>query len=137
MRMTLLAEALHRAVRRRIRSPSTAEVVRYYHAHRAKYREPQRRDVLVVETKTRNEAMAARRGAAEGQSFGDLAQRWSVDPTTRRQGGRLRGLTRGLRGAAVEREMFAARRGELVGPIATPLGFGVFKVTAIHRARSR
>jgi parvulin-like peptidyl-prolyl isomerase len=33
--------------------------------------------------------------------------------------------------------VFAALKGVLVGPVSTPLGFGIFKVTAIHRAYRR
>lgn len=137
VRMTLLAEKLHARVLRGAGTPSRAEVAAYYRAHRSQYALSPRRDVLVVEASTRDRAEAARRALEAGESFSAVAPRWSIDRTTNRRGGRLVAIQRGLRGPGFDRAVFSARKGVLVGPVSTPLGFAVVKVTAIHRANRR
>ena len=132
VRMTLLAEKLRAQVLRGAGRPSRAEIARYYRTHRARYAQPERRDVLVVEAANRADAEAARKALEGGEPFAAVARRWSIDRTTNRRGGRLLGVRRGLRGPNFDRAVFSARKGEIVGPVRTPLGFGVFKLRAIH-----
>jgi foldase protein PrsA len=137
VRMTLLAEKLHAQVLRRADRPSRAEIDRHYQAHRARYAVPEQRDVQAVEVSTRADAEAARKALDAGEGWAVVARRWSIDRTTNRRGGRLVGVQRGLRGPGFDRAVFSAHKGVLSGPVRTPLGFGIFKVTAINRAHRR
>jgi parvulin-like peptidyl-prolyl isomerase len=116
--------------------PVTAEdVARYYRAHRSKFSLPASRDLLVVVTRGRPAARTALHELRGGASFAAVARRYSIDLVTRQSGGRLPRVERGPRGPLFDRPVFSAPLGQLVGPVATPLGFMVFTATAERRAR--
>jgi parvulin-like peptidyl-prolyl isomerase len=117
----------------RVHRPTAKQILAYYRAHRREFSVPQRRDVLEVVTKTRAEAATARRELEQGRGFADVARRRSIDLTTNRRGGKLTGVRRGVRGPGFDQAVFSTPEGRLVGPVSTPLGFGVFRVTGIHR----
>ena len=67
----------------------------------------------------------------EGQDFAELARAHSLHPS-RNQGGLLGLVMRRQLAAASADAVFAARPGEVVGPLATPKGFQLFLIEALE-----
>lgn len=66
--------------------------------------------------------------ADEGRDFADLARAHSLDPASRPTGGSFGAVLRPALPAAVAERVFAARPGDVVGPVATERGFALFLV---------
>ncbi len=64
-----------------------------------------------------------------GADFATLAQKYSEDPGSAAKGGDLGWFTRGRMVKPFEEAAFAAKPGELVGPIRTSFGLHIIKVT--------
>jgi parvulin-like peptidyl-prolyl isomerase len=116
-------------------APAKSEVAAYYTSQRGQFALPARRDLLVVVTKTRAKALAARQALRAGASFAAIVRRSSIDLTTNRRDGRLAGVVAGTHGPAFDNAVFSAREGQLVGPVQTPRGYYVLKVTKIAAAQ--
>jgi foldase protein PrsA len=110
------------------------QVTSYYNSHRKQFAQAERRDLLVVLTKTRAKADQARSALTSGQSFKAVAKRYSIDQASKSQGGKLVGVSKGQSEKAFDKAVFAARKGRLVGPVKTQFGYYIFKVTKVSRA---
>lgn len=86
-------------------------------------------------TRTEGEAAAARARIESGEPWSSVAKALSIDNASRSQGGKLRAVSEGQRGRALDRALAAAERGELQGPVKARSGWYVFKVTKIKPAR--
>ena len=114
---------------------SQAQIVAYYNRHRAQLSVPERRDIEVLLTRTRARAEQAKTAAEAGTSWSMVARRYSADPSVSRTGGIVRGVARGQE-PALDRVVFSARRGELVGPVRSASGWWyVVRVLNIAPAR--
>jgi parvulin-like peptidyl-prolyl isomerase len=81
---------------------------------------------------SQSDADAALKALEGGEAFRQVACRYSVDPAALGNGGALGmvargGLTPGLQGGE---QVFSAEVGALVGPLASPLGFHLFRVNS-------
>jgi peptidyl-prolyl cis-trans isomerase D len=63
--------------------------------------------------------------------FGELAKKHSQDPGSAEQGGSLGEFERGFMAKPFEDAVFAARKGEIVGPVETQYGFHIIRVDGI------
>lgn len=106
-----------------------AQVVAYYKKNKARFAQPERRDISVVLTKTKAKAEQARSEITGGASFASVSKKLSIDQASKSQGGRLTGVTRGQQEKALDTAIFAAKKGKLTGPVKTQFGYYVFKVT--------
>jgi foldase protein PrsA len=135
--LDLLSNKLRERVTSDVAAVSDEDIERYYERNRARFKLPERRDLLVVLSKTRREAAAARARIEAGERWRTVAKDVSIDKASRSRGGKLRGVTEGQSERALNRALFAAERGELRGPLRTRFGWYVFKVTKIKRARQQ
>lgn len=113
---------------------SNEDVRNYYNENKARFAQPERRDLAVVLTKTRARANQAKGALDGGQSFRAVARRFSIDEATKSQGGRLPGVAKGQQEPAFDEAIFAARRGRVTGPVETQFGWYVFEVTKVTPA---
>ncbi len=134
LRVILLANRIQSKVANGVKPPTQAQISAYYSSHRSAFGQPERRDLLVVLAKSRADANSARAALAAGQSFVAVVKRYSIDPTTKGHGGKLSGVTHGQQDKAFDAAIFGAVQGNLIGPVRSPFGYYVFKVTKIHRA---
>ena len=104
---------------------------KYYGENKARFSQPERRDLAVVLTKGKAKADQARQALEDGQPFKRVARRFSIDEATKAQGGKLPGVAKGQQEKAFDEAIFKAKKGELVGPIKTQFGYYVFKVTKV------
>jgi foldase protein PrsA len=85
-------------------------------------------------TRTRAKAAEARAALESGRSWASVVKQYSVDELTKNQGGKLEGVARGQQERPVDKAIFGATKGDLIGPIKTEFGWYVIKVTKITKA---
>jgi parvulin-like peptidyl-prolyl isomerase len=106
-----------------------AQIAAYYNKNKQRFAQPERRDLLVVLTKTKAKAEAARKALASGQSWASVAKKYSIDEASKAQGGKLPGVAKGQQEKAFDDAIFSAKKNAITGPIKTQFGYYVFKVT--------
>ena len=110
-----------------------AEVAAYYEKNKANFAQPETRDAHVVLTKTRARAEQAKEALEDGDSWASVARRFSIDPTSKREGGALTGVAKGTQDQGLDEALFGADRGEIVGPVKTSFGYYVIEVDKINK----
>ena len=113
---------------------SDADVQEYYDKNQKRFAQPERRDLLIVLTKTEAKAEAAKQALDSGQPWKQVVKQYSIDETTKAQGGKLASVAKGQQDKALEDAVFAASKGEVEGPIKTQFGWYVFQVEKITPA---
>ena len=108
-----------------------AQVNQYYEKNKSRFAQPERRDLRIVLTKTKAEADAAKAALAGGQSWSEVAKKYSIDQQSKNSGGKLPGVSQGSQEKAFDTAIFKADKGETVGPIKTQFGYYVFEVEKI------
>ncbi len=117
---------------------SREEVVRQYEGHPDEYGAPELahvRHILIVPKDTSPQADAAARAKAEdvmrrlkaGESFIDLAKKYSDDDATRDKGGDVGVFRHGMMLDDFERQAFGMQPGERRGPVKTEVGYHVIE----------
>jgi foldase protein PrsA len=113
---------------------SDADVQEYYEKNQKRFAQPERRDLLIVLTKTEAKAEAAKQALDSGQPWKQVVKQYSIDETTKAQGGKLASVAKGQQDKALEDAVFAASKGEVQGPVKTQFGWYVFQVDKITPA---
>jgi foldase protein PrsA len=111
-----------------------AEISAYYNKNISQFSKPEMRDLRIVLVKTAAQAQRVLASIKSGQSIARLARAQSIDQATKTNGGALVGVTRGTQDKALDAAIFAARVGQLVGPVKTPFGYEVFRLQKITPA---
>jgi foldase protein PrsA len=106
-----------------------AQIAAYYNKNKQRFAQPERRDLLVVLTKAKAKAAAAKKALASGQSWASVAKKYSIDEASKAQGGKLPGVAKGQQEKAFDDAIFSAKKNAITGPIKTQFGYYVFKVT--------
>ena len=106
----------------------------YYNKNKKRFAQPERRDLLVVLTKTEAKAEQAREALESGQPWKTVVKQYSIDEASKAQGGKLAAVAKGQQDKALEDAVFAASKGELQGPVKTQFGWYVFEVEKITPA---
>jgi foldase protein PrsA len=118
-------------------SVSTAEIQAYYDANQTQFQQPETRDARVILTKTQADADAAlaalQKDDSDG-SFADVAKKYSIDDATKATGGLRQGVVQGQSEPALDKEIFTATQGNLVGPFKGDQGYYVIEVQKITPA---
>jgi foldase protein PrsA len=109
----------------------SAAIGAYYKKNRARFAQPERRDLRVVLTKQKGRADAAKAALQSGQSWKAVAKEYSIDQASKAQGGTLLGVAKGQQEQSLDRAVFAAKKGNLVGPVKTQFGYYVFQVQKV------
>jgi foldase protein PrsA len=113
---------------------SDAAIQTYYTKNQARFAQPERRDLLVVLTKTEAQANKAKAALESGTAWSTVAKKYSIDQASKSQGGKLPGVAKGQQEKSFDSAIFGAKKGVIVGPVKTQFGFYVFKVTAVTKA---
>lgn len=107
--------------------PSAADVTSYFQQHKADFAVPPRRHLLNIVVATRAQAVRLL-ALARTSDFASLARRYSLDDSTRSKGGDLGTVTRAQLAGAYAKAAFAARPGQVFGPVRTSHGWNVGEV---------
>ncbi len=113
---------------------SNAQVAAYYNSHKSSFVTPQSRNLKIVLTKTPGQAAAAKAALKSGSSWSTVAKKYSIDPTTKNNGGVLTGVTQSQQDAALTQAAFNAPVNRLVGPVKGQFGYYLVEVTKITPA---
>jgi foldase protein PrsA len=118
------------------KSVTDAQIANYFSAHQSQFGTPETRNIRFVLAKNKADADAAKAALASGQSWNDVAKKYSTDATTKNNGGLLTGVTKGQEDAALDQAAFSAPAHKLMGPIKAQLanGYYVFDVDKITPA---
>src|SRR3954470_13685069 len=113
---------------------TNAQIASYYNKNKARFAQPERRDLEVVLTRDKAKAAAAKKALDSGQSWASVAKKYSIDEASKAQGGKLPGVAKGQQEKAFNEAIFGAQKGKIVGPVKTQFGYYVFKVDKVTPA---
>jgi foldase protein PrsA len=134
VRLDQLQQKLTQKVTNDAKKVSDQDVEAYYEKNEKRFAQPERRDLLVVLTKTEAQADQAKKALEDGQSWKQVVKQYSIDEASKAQGGKQPAVTQGQQEKELDEAIFAARKGELEGPIKTQFGWEVFEVEKITPA---
>jgi foldase protein PrsA len=113
---------------------SSAQIQAFYSSHVSQFGTPQTRNIRIVLTKTRAQALAAKSALSSGQSWKAVAKKYSTDASTKKNGGLLAGVSKGQQDQALDTAAFSAKINRLLGPVKGQFGYYVFEVTKVKKA---
>jgi foldase protein PrsA len=106
----------------------------FYNKNKARFAQPEKRDLRVVLTKGKADADKAKAALDGGESWTKVAKEYSIDDTSKASGGKLPAQAKGTLDKELDDAVFSAKKGELVGPVKTQYGYYVFSVTDVPAA---
>lgn len=118
-------------------TPSTSQVKEEYEKNKSKYAQPATRDMSIVFNANKAKAEAAKAALDSGDSFAVVAKKYSQDSASKANGGKFPGVTKGQFEPALDKAIFNATKGEVVGPIKTQYGYYVFAVNKSTAAKQQ
>ena len=125
VRANLLSDAIYRKVTASAKV-SDGEVKSYYDAHPQVYTQPQTRVVRHILVKTKKLADKLYAQLKSGGDFAALAKKYSQDPGSKSQGGRLT-ISKGQTVPEFDKVAFALKTGELSKPVHTQFGWHIIQ----------
>lgn len=118
-------------------APTAKEIEAAYNKNKKQYAQPASRDLLVVFNSKKGKIDAAFAALKGGDDFKTVAKKYSQDSASKGQGGKFPGVTKGQFEPSLDKAVFAATKGELVGPIKTQFGYYVVEVTKIQKPKMK
>jgi parvulin-like peptidyl-prolyl isomerase len=131
VKLNLLSQKIQQKVAKK-GTPTQAQIEKYYNENKQRFGQPEKRDLELILTKTQAQAEAAKKEIESGKSFESVAKKYSIDPASKANGGKLPGVVKGQEQKALDAAIFAAKPNTLTGPVKTPFGYYLFEVTAVH-----
>ena len=113
------------------------DVKAFYEKNKKRFAQPETRDLRVVLTKTKAKADAARKALEGGATWSEVAKKYSIDQASKGNGGSLPGIAKGSQEKAFDDALFAAKKGELTGPVKVQFGYYLFQVQKIVAAKQQ
>ena len=125
VRNQLISEELFKKVTSGV-TVSKQEISAYYNSHRSQYGQPQTREVrhILVPKKALADSIYAQLKA--GANFATLAKKYSKDPGSASNGGKLT-ISKGQTVPAFDKTAFTLKKGELSKPIHTQYGYHIIQ----------
>jgi foldase protein PrsA len=134
VKLSQLQEKLTQKVTEDAGKVTDADVQEYYDKNKKRFAQPERRDLLVVLTKTEAKANEAKQALESGQPWKTVVKQYSIDETSKAQGGKLAAVAKGQQDKTFEDAVFAASKGNIEGPVKTQFGWYVFEVEKVTPA---
>lgn len=134
VRLDTLSNKIREKVTKGKDKVSDAEISTYYNKNKARFAQPERRDLRIVLTKGAAKAAQAKKAIQGGQAFAKVAKKFSIDQASKAQGGKLPAVAKGQQEKALDTAIFKAKKGQLTGPVKTQFGYYVFEVTKVTAA---
>jgi foldase protein PrsA len=128
VKLNLLSSKIQQKIVKEKSKVSHAEIEKYYKNNPKRFGVPEKRNLLIILTKTEAQAKKAKQEIESGKSFESVAKRVSIDPTSKSSGGKLPGVVKGQEEKSLDTAVFAAKKGVLTGPVKTPFGYYIFEV---------
>ena len=137
VKLNLLSSKIQQKVAKQKGTVTQAEIEKYYKEHASQFGTPEKRDVKIILTKTEAQATKAKKEIESGKSFASVAKSTSIDPTSKANGGELKGVAKGQEEKALDEAIFSAKKGVLGGPVKTPFGYYIYEVTGTTAGSSQ
>jgi foldase protein PrsA len=131
VKLNLLSSKIQQKIVKEKSKVSQAEIAKYYKENPKRFGVAEKRDLLIILTKTEAQAKSAKQEVESGKSFESVAKKVSIDPTSKSNGGKLPGVVKGQEEKALDAAVFSAQKGKLTGPVKTPFGYYIFEVQKI------
>jgi foldase protein PrsA len=116
---------------------SDAQITNYYNKNKIRFAIPEQRDLRIILTKTEAQAKKAKAAIDGGQSFSSAAKKYSIDQTTKADGGELTGVPKGQQEKSLDAATFKAPLNKVTGPVKTQFGYYVFEVTKVTPSKQQ
>jgi foldase protein PrsA len=129
VKLNMLSQKIQQKVVKEKPKVSQAEIQKYYNENKSRYSVAEKRTAQIVLTKTEQAAKEAKQEIESGKSFSEVAQKRSIDPTSKAKGGQLGEVVKGQNEQHLDAALFAAKTGQLGGPVKSPFGYYVYEVT--------
>jgi parvulin-like peptidyl-prolyl isomerase len=125
IRQQLVSQALFKKVTGTIKV-SDADIQEYYNTHKTQYVQPESREVrhILVPKKALADSLYAQ--LKSGANFAQLAKRYSKDPGSAANGGKLT-VSKGQTVPAFDKAAFSLKKGQLSAPIKTQYGYHIIQ----------
>ena len=125
---------LFQEVTKDIKPATDGDARRYYDKHRDQMVSPATRAISNIVVNSRDEAQLVAGKATSDTDFGQLARQHSIDGSTKGKGGSLGTVSADQLDSGYAEAAFAAKKGAVFGPVRTPQGWNVGKVTEVQEA---
>jgi len=121
VRIQLLSDKLFKQITKDVKV-TDKDIEAYYTKNKAQYQVPESREVRHILVKTKAEATKLYDQLKTGGDFVVLAKKYSLDPGSKNQGGKLT-VSRGQTVAPFDQTAFLLSKGSLSRPVKTQFGF--------------
>ena len=121
VKLNELQEKLTQKVTKSATKISDEDVKEYYDKNKKRFAQPERRDLLIVLTKTEAKANEAKAALDSGQDFKTVSKEFSIDEASKAQGGKLPSVAKGQQEKALDEAVFTAKKGPRRGPGQDPV----------------
>src|SRR3954454_20906637 len=110
------------------------QIADFYSKNKARFAQPEKRDLRVVLTKDKAQAQKAYDALKSAESWKSVAKKYSIDDTSKASGGKLPAQAKGTLDKELDNAVFSAKKNKLTGPIKTQYGYYDFTVTGVTPA---
>jgi foldase protein PrsA len=131
VKLNLLSSKIQQKVVKEKSKVTHAQIEKYFKENPKHFEVAEKRNLLIILTKTEAQAKKAKQEVESGKSFESVAKAVSIDPTSKANGGKLTGVVKGQEEKALDTAIFAAKKNVLSGPIKTPFGYYIYEVKTI------
>jgi parvulin-like peptidyl-prolyl isomerase len=134
IRSQLVSEAIFNKVTKDVKASDT-DVKAYYDAHKSQYGQPESRDVrhILVKSKSQAQTIYQHLRGDKGSDFAAYAKKYSQDPGSKNQGGKLT-ITKGQTVPAFDQAAFTLPTNAISTPIHTQFGYHIIQPLSDVRA---
>jgi parvulin-like peptidyl-prolyl isomerase len=132
IRQQLVSQALFKKVTGDVKI-SDADIQEYYSSHKTQYVQPESRDVRHILVPKKELADSLYQQLKGGANFAQLAKRYSKDPGSAANGGKLT-VTKGQTVPEFDKTAFSLKKGELSQPVKTQYGYHIIQALSAIKA---
>jgi foldase protein PrsA len=132
VRANLISEKLCAKVTNKV-NVGDADIKKYYDAHQDQYGVPEQRDVAHILVKTKALADQLYQRVKSGEDFSTLAKKYSQDPGSKKQGGKLT-ISKGQTVGPFDQTAFLLKTNQVSHPIKTQFGYHIIKALGAVKA---
>jgi len=135
VKIQILSKKIQEQIQGDAPEPSSGEIEDFYEETKStQYTTPESRDIRIVVNKDKSKVEAAKAALVKEDSVENwekVAKKYSSDPATKNKGGLQSGLSEGGVAEPLNGAVFAAKQGDLEGPLKESRGFVIFEVVKI------
>ena len=121
----LVSELIFKKVTNNVKV-TDADIQKYYKSHLSQYGTPEQRDIAHILVKKKALADQLYTQVQGGANFAALAKKYSQDPGSKKQGGKLT-ISKGQTVAPFDQTAFLMKTGEVSHPVKTEFGYHIIK----------